>query len=159
MESIPTAPGWASVEVETSLQREVAALLAHSDVVAARLYPGEYRQSITPESLEKPGAHVLVARLTRAAVGLCVVFERGDGTVELKRMIVEEGSRGCGVGAALLSKAHSVASKLGAHTVLLEVGVCNAEAQALYRSARYKPRRPFSPYKASSISLFMERVL
>ncbi len=152
-----TVTGFVSVEVETSLQREVAALLAHSDVVAARLYPGEYRRPITSESLRKPGAHVLIARLSRTAVDLCVVFDRGDGTVEIKRMIVAEDARGRGVGAALLSKSHIEAGKLGAHTALLEVGIYNTEAQALYRGAGYKLREPFSPYNNSPISLFMER--
>ncbi|WP_158817752.1 N-acetyltransferase [Methylocapsa sp. S129] len=159
MGSARTVTDLASVEVETPLQREVAALLAHSDGVAARLYSGEYRRPITCESLGEPGAHVLVARLSGTAVGLCVVFERGDGTVEIKRMIVEESARGCGVGAALLSKAHIEASRLGAHAALLEVGIHNTEAQALYRGAGYKPREPFSPYKASPISLFMEQAL
>jgi putative acetyltransferase len=159
MESTWTVTGLASVEVETALQPEVAALLAQSDDVAARLYPRDYRRPITCESLRRPGAHVLIARLSGTAVGLCVVFERGDGTAEIKRMIVEEGARGCGVGAALLGKAHAEASKLGAHTALLEVGVYNTEAQALYRSAGYRPRQPFSPYQASPISLFMERPL
>jgi putative acetyltransferase len=147
----------ASVEMETSLQREVATLLAHSDAIAARLYPTEHRRPITCESLAKPGSYVLIARLSGTAVGLCVVYDRSDRTVEIKRMIVDEGARGRDVGTALLSKAHREASKLGAHTALLEVGVHNTEAQALYRGAGYRPRAPFSPYSASPISLFMER--
>ena len=51
MGNMRTVTGLASVDVETSLQPEVARLLAHSDVVAARLYPGEYRRPITCESV------------------------------------------------------------------------------------------------------------
>ena len=72
-----------SVNIETALQSEVSALLSQSDSVAAVLYPGEYRRPITAESLAKPGTHVLIARLAERAVGLCVLFERGDGTTEL----------------------------------------------------------------------------
>ena len=144
------------VEAESPLQSEVAVLLGQSDGVATRLYPGEYRRPITPEVLAKPGTHVLIARYSRAAVGLCVIFERGDATVEVKRMIVDEATRGRGVGTTLLRSAHAKAKRLGAHTALLEVGVRNTEAQSLYRSAGYKRRGPFPPYEASPVSLFME---
>jgi putative acetyltransferase len=147
------------VGVESPLQGEVAALLSQSDAVAARLYPGEYRRPITPEVLAKPGTHLLVARRAGIAVGLCVVFERGDHTVELKRMIVDEKARGRGVGAALLCGAEAETGRLGARAVLLEVGVRNTEAQALYRRVGYEPREPFPPYRASPISLFLERCL
>jgi putative acetyltransferase len=147
------------VEAESPLQPEVARLLGQSDGVAARLYPGEYRRPITAEALAKPGAHVLIARYSGAAVGLCVIFERGDGTVEVKRMIVDEATRGRGVGTALLRSAHAEARKLGAHTALLEVGVRNTEAQALYRGAGYEVRGPFPPHDASPVSLFMELAL
>jgi len=151
------------VKVEDPRQDEgIAALLRQSDTVAARLYPDEYRRPITPDVLAKPDTCVLVARRVadRAVIGCCALFKRGDGTAELKRMIVDEGVRGQGVGAALLRTAEAeAAGRLGARTVLLEVGVRNTEAQALYRRAGYKPRGPFPPYQSSPISLFLERHL
>ena len=147
-----------TVEVESPLQDEVAALLRQSDEVAARLYPGGFRWPITPAALAQPGIHLLVAR-QEAAVGCCALFDRGDGTAELKRMIVGEASRGQGVGATLLEGAEAVARRIGAHTVVLEVGVRNVEAQVLYSRGGYGPREPFPPYQASPISLFLERRL
>lgn len=134
------------------------ALLRQSDEVAAHLYPGEFRRPITPEALAKPGIHLLVAR-QETAIGCCALFERGDGTAELKRMIVGAALRGKGVGAALLAGAEAVARHVGLHTVMLEVGTRNTEAQALYRRAGYEPCEPFSPYQATSISLFLSRCL
>lgn len=148
-----------SVNIETALQSEVSALLSQSDSVAAVLYPAEYRRPITAESLAKPGTHVLIARLAERAVGLCVLFERGDGTTELKRMIVDAGARGAGVGMALLRRAEAQALTLGAWAMRLEVGTRNTEAQQLYRRGGYAPCEPFAPYTATSISLFMTRVL
>jgi len=145
------------VRLESSQQDDVAKLLAQSDRVAERLYPGEYRRRITPGSLAKPDTHVLLARQDGKAAGLCVVFDRRDTTVEVKRMIVDTQARGQGVGKALLSAAHAQAAALGAGSALLEVGTRNLEAQALYRKAGYVPRGPFAPYEASPISLFMER--
>ncbi|MBR0653662.1 GNAT family N-acetyltransferase [Plastoroseomonas arctica] len=149
----------ALVEVESPLQEEVTTLLCQSDAVAERLYPGEPRRPITAETLTRSGTHVLIARCAGTAVGLCAVFERGDGTAELKRMIVAEGARGRGVGAALLRGVEAEAKRLGADTIVLEVGVRNAEAQALYRRSGYEPCEPFSPYQPSPISLFLKRQL
>ena len=91
-----------AIEIETPLQVEVEALLQQSVDVATRLYPGEFRHSITSESLAKVGTHLLVARIKREAVGLCVLFDREGSRFELKRMIVAEDARGRGVGAALI---------------------------------------------------------
>ncbi|HVZ10784.1 GNAT family N-acetyltransferase [Rhodopila sp.] len=145
------------VRAESPLQDEVATLLRQSDLVAPRLYPGEYRRPITPESLAKPDTHLLVARIVGKAVGLCAVFERGAGEVELKRMIVDVEARGQGVGMALMRAVEAKAQRLGADVILLEVGVRNTEARSLYRRAGFTDREPFSPYQPSPISLFMEK--
>ncbi len=145
--------------IETPLQDAVADLLRQSDEVAARLYPGEYRRPITPQSLATPDTRVLVARCEGRAMGLCVLFDRGDGTAELKRMIVDGGARGQGIGAALLRGVWEEAGRLGVRLILLEVGTRNTEAQDLYRGAGSTDRGPFPPYRASPISLFMERAV
>jgi putative acetyltransferase len=137
----------------------VSELLAQSDAVAARLYPGEYRCPIDGQYLARAATHVLLARLDGIAVGLCVVFDRDDKTVEIKRMIVAYKARGKGIGSALLEAAYAHAIDLGACAVMLEVGTRNIEAQALYRSAGYLPRAPFPPYTASPISLFMKKLI
>ena len=148
-----------AVSIEHPLESEVSCLLAQSDAVAAKLYPGEYRRPITAEALAKPGTYVLIARVAENAMRLCVLFDRGDHTMELKRMIVEEAARRKGIGMALLRGAEAEALRLGAHTVLLEVGTRNTDAQALYRRWRYQSCEPFSPYATSPISIFMPRPL
>ena len=144
-----------AVGIEHPLQSEISCLLAQSDAVAAKLYPGEYRRPITAESLAKPATYVLVARIGEKAMGLCVLFDRGDHTMELKRMIVDEGARGKGIGRALLRRAEAEALRLGARAVLLEVGTRNTDAQVLYRRGGYQSCGPFFPYATSPISLFM----
>ncbi|WP_337267449.1 GNAT family N-acetyltransferase [Oryzifoliimicrobium ureilyticus] len=144
-----------SVSIETPLQPDVTALLQQSDSVAARLYPGEYRRPIDAGFLAKPGTDVLVARRKGLALGMCVLFNRGDCTIELKRMIVDSAARGMGIGWALVEAAEVRARALDAETMLLEVGVRNVEAQQLYQRAGFEPCPAFAPYHASPISLFM----
>lgn len=148
-----------AVSIEHPLQSEVSHLLAQSDAVAAKLYPGEYRRLITAEALAIPGTYVLIARIAENAMGLCLLIDRGDHTMELKRMIVDERARGKGVGMALLRGAEAEASRLGAHAILLEVGTRNTDAQALYQRGGYQSCEPFSPHTTSPISLFKRRGL
>lgn len=149
----------AIIGVETSLQDDVTALLAEAEAVAARLYPGGLRRPVTAESLAAPDIHVLVARIDGAALGLCALIERGDGAVELKRLIVAAQARGRGVGSALVRGAEAEARRLGARAIVLEVGIDNREAQGLYRRAGFTPRGPFPPYLALPVSLFLERAV
>ncbi|OAS27654.1 GNAT family N-acetyltransferase [Methylobacterium platani] len=149
----------AIIEVETPLQEDVTALLAEAEAVAARLYPAAPRRPVTADSLAGSGIHLLVARIDGAALGLCAVIERGGGEVELKRLIVAARARGRGVGTALVRGAEAQARRLGAGRIVLEVGVGNVEARALYRRAGFAPRGPFPPYRALPVSLFLERAV
>lgn len=148
-----------AVSIEHALKSEVSDLLAQSDAFAAKLYPGEYRRPITAASLATPGTYVLIARMAGNAMGLCVLFDRGDHTVELKRMIVDEQGRGKGVGMALLRGAEAEALRLSARAILLEVGTRNTDAQQLYSRGGYQSCGPFHPYTASPLSFFMRRSL
>ncbi len=148
-----------SVDRETPLHEDVAALLFESDALAAKLYPGEYRRPIVPETLTAPGIVFFVARVDGIVAGCCALFEGGDGVAELKRMIVGAKFRRRGVGMALLQAAEEVAPTLSIRSIRIEVGVRNVDGQALYRRAGYREWGPFEPYRLSPISLFFEKTL
>ncbi|MBS7791036.1 GNAT family N-acetyltransferase [Roseococcus sp. SDR] len=147
------------VAVETPRQAEVAALLALSDSIAQVLYPGEPRRALNPETLDAPGIHLLVARREGAAVGCCAVLAGGDGTAELKRMVVMPADRRQGVGQALLQAAEALVRAQGAMRLRLEVGIRNSAGEALYRRAGFTDCAPFGAYRASPISRFLEKRL
>lgn len=145
------------VAVESPHQEEIAALLRQSDAVAAKLYPGAFRRAITPASLDAPGITLFVARLAGRAIGCCAMFDRGDGSAEIKRMIVDEAYRGSGAGASLLVSMEAEAARRGIRTVLLEVGIRNEAAYALYCRAGFTPCAAFAPYKPDPISRFLAK--
>lgn len=148
------------VAQETSRQEVVAELLRQSDVLAAALYPGEYRRPLNPETLAAPSIQVFVARTeSGVAAGCCALFDLGNGTGELKRMIVDPAFRNQGVGSALLRAIEDAARANGLRTIQMEVGLRNTDGQTLYRRAGYQPRGPFGAYKPSPISLFFEKSL
>nr|WP_277613654.1 GNAT family N-acetyltransferase [Neoroseomonas marina] len=130
-----------------------------SDAVAAVLYPGAFRRAIDPAALDRPDIALLVAREDGRAAGCCAVFDRGDGSAEIKRMIVAEAHRRKGVGEALLQGAEALACGRGISLLLLEVGTRNEAAYAMYLRAGFTPRGPFAPYGANPISRFLEKPL
>jgi putative acetyltransferase len=149
-----------NVQQETPRQDVVATLLRQSDALAAALYPGEYRRALYPETLAAPGIQVFVARTPAgAAAGCCALFDQGDGTGELKRMIVDASFRNQGVESALLRAVEDAAQAMGLQVIQMEVGVRNTDGQALYRRGGYQLRGPFGTYKPSPISLFFKKSL
>jgi putative acetyltransferase len=145
------------IAVENPHQEEIVALLRQSDAVAAALYPGAFRRAITPASLDTPEISLFVARIAGRAIGCCALFDRGDGSAEIKRMIVDEAHRGSGAGAALLAALEAEATRRGIHRLLLEVGIRNEAAYALYCRAGFTPCAAFAPYSADPISRFLAK--
>ncbi|MFN3363977.1 MAG: GNAT family N-acetyltransferase [Allorhizobium sp.] len=92
------------IAVEPADQPDIQRLLDLSDAVAARLYPGAFRQSLTAASLALPTVTLFIARdASGQALGCAALMDLSDGAVELKRMIVDPDHAGKGVGRSLLS--------------------------------------------------------
>ena len=145
------------VAVESPQQEDIAALLSQSDAVAAALYLGAFRRAITPASLDVPEVSLFVARSAGRAIGCCALLDRGDGSAEIKRMIVDEAHRGSGAGAALLAALEAEAAQRGINRLLLEVGIRNVAAYALYCRAGFTPCAAFAPHTADPISRFLAK--
>ncbi|TPP10276.1 GNAT family N-acetyltransferase [Rhizobium glycinendophyticum] len=141
-------------------QPAIATLLALSDAVAARLYPGAFRQPLNPATLSRPGITLFVARDTKGrALGCAALLDLGDGTAELKRMIVDPDHAGQGVGRHLVAAILQSARQRAIRAVLLEVGIRNVEARRLYERAGFRNRGPFGRYEHTPIATFMECTL
>lgn len=149
-----------TVAIEPPDQPAIATLLQISDAVAARLYPGAFRQPLNPATLSRPGITLFVARNTQGrALGCAALLDLGDGAAELKRMIVDPDHAGQGVGRHLVSAILQSARERNLRAVLLEVGIRNVEARRLYERAGFRNRGPFGRYEETPIATFMECVL
>ncbi|MDQ0422532.1 putative acetyltransferase [Peteryoungia aggregata LMG 23059] len=145
------------VSAEPADQPDIQRLLDLSDAVAARLYPGAFRQPLTAASLARPGVTLFVARDGQAwALGCAALFDLADGTAELKRMIVDPDHAGRGVGHSLLQAVLHQAASSGFAQILLEVGIRNVEARRLYERAGFRDRGPFAAYRQTPIATFMQ---
>jgi DNA-binding MarR family transcriptional regulator len=98
--------------------------------------------------LRPPAGLLLLATLHEAPVGCGALKFHRTEPAELKRMWVDGGARGLGVGRRLLAELERRAVAEGAPAVRLETNAALTEAIALYRSAGYLETDPFNdePY-------------
>lgn len=134
--------------------RLLAALNQHLD----RLYPPESCHRLDIGSLGRPEVTFVTARDGSVLLG-CGALVANDGWGEVKRMMVDPGARGRGVGRALLRRLEAEALARGLTCLRLETGIHQPEATALYRSAGYAERPPYAGYVMDPVSIFMEKML
>jgi DNA-binding MarR family transcriptional regulator len=101
-----------------------------------------------PGEMRPPDGLFLVATLREVPVGCGGMKFLDADTAYLKRMWVDPGTRGLGVGRRLLRELEDRALAHGCRTATLETNRALAEAIELYRSAGYREVEPFNdePY-------------
>jgi len=129
-------------------------LIAELDAHLSSLYPPE------ENFFELPTADVfLVARLDGRPVG-CGALRRLDPTTgELKRMYVRPQAEGKGIGRLLVEALAAWALDQGIERLVLETGVRQLAAIALYEKTGFTPIPRFGPYRSSPSSRCYERRL
>ena len=138
-------------------RRLITALDAH---LASRYLPEQrFGPNLKPEHLAPGLGTFVIARLAGRAVGCGALRLLDETTAELKRMYVEPELRGRGVGKAVVEHLEAVALTLGAHRLVLETGIHQAEALALYNRVGFNPIDCFGEYANSPTSVCMEKTI
>ena len=78
-------------------------------------------------------------------------------TAEVKRMYVVPAARGRGLARLMLTQVEADAAAYGAEATVLETGLAQPEAIALYESSGYVPIAPFGHYKDAPSSRYYGR--
>jgi DNA-binding MarR family transcriptional regulator len=104
--------------------------------------------SVDPQELTPPAGYCVVARLRGLSIGCGALKLHCAQTAVLKRMWVDPGSRGIGVGRRLLESLEVLARENGVRVLRLETNRALKEAVGLYRGAGFAEVTPFSdePY-------------
>lgn len=134
-------------------------LIAGLDAGLAELYPLAQRfgPNLKPEHLEDGRGTFLIARDGGLAVG-CGAIRLLDATsAEVKRMYVEPGQRGKGVGWAVLAALEAAARQLGVERLVLETGIHQYAAIALYQRAGFIQMDCWGEYASSPTSICFEK--
>jgi GNAT superfamily N-acetyltransferase len=104
-----------------------------------------------------------VARIDGRPVGCVSLRAPRDGypagSVELKKLFIEDDARGAGVARALLAAADDEARALGYTRMVLQTGIRQPEAVGLYLATGWRPVVPFGPYRDDLHSLCFGKTL
>jgi DNA-binding MarR family transcriptional regulator/GNAT superfamily N-acetyltransferase len=100
--------------------------------------------SAEPGELTPPAGYCVVARLRGVPVGCGALKLHGTVPAEIKRMWVDPGSRGLGVGQRLLASLEALARENGVKVLRLETNRALGEAIELYRKAGFEEVAPFN---------------
>ncbi len=102
---------------------------------------------------------VVVAYLGEIPVGCGAIKSYSDGVAEVKRMFTDPMQRGKGIASAILKELEVWALELNFHKCILETGIKQPEAIALYRKNAYLPIPNYGQYEGISTSVCFEKVL
>ncbi len=114
---------------------------------------------LSPEQVAPGHGLFLIAALDDVPVGCGAYRKLDDTTAEVKRMYVAPSSRGCKLGAAILSELEGAATRDGVTRMVLETGPEQPEAIGLYRSFGYTPTPPWGEYASAPDSICFEHLL
>ena len=137
------------------------ALISALNAELSSIYPeqGATHFRLDPDEVADGRGAFLVAMRAAKAVG-CGAVRRIDGrTGEIKRMYVPPEERGKGLSHLLLNAIESEARKLGLSRLVLETGVRQLAALALYEKAGFSRIEPFGEYVESPLSVCMAKDL
>jgi len=112
--------------------------------------PGANHFRLDGEEVSEGSGSFVVAYADGMAVGCGAVRKLDESTGELKRMFVTPEARGKGVGRAVLERLEGEARGMGMKRLLLETGIRQKAADAMYRSAGYRDIPPFGEYVLSA---------
>ncbi len=136
-------------------------LVRSLDAGLAELYVPEERfgPNLKPEQLAGGRGTFLVARECGRAIGCGALRVLDPATAEVKRMYVEPDLRGKRLGRALLDQLEIAARALGVRRLVLETGVHQTAAIALYRRAGFTPLDCWGEYTSAPTSVCFEKHL
>jgi GNAT superfamily N-acetyltransferase len=105
------------------------------------------------------GGTFLLARIEGQPVGCIGLRRHDDDSGEIKRMYVTPAARQRGVGQVLLGAVEAQARRLGYRRIILETGVRQPEALALYESHGYDRIPNYGHWKDSPLSVCLAKEL
>ena len=120
-----------------------------------------YLAEVTVEQTTRPHGVFLVAWIDGEVVGCGALkpLDKDPSRAEIKRMYTAPSARGRGVGRVILERLEAVAAELGYRDVLLETGLAQPEAIALYASHGWHRIEPYGHHRESPWSVCFAKAL
>jgi putative acetyltransferase len=143
------------VEPEAFESDDAQRLIADLDHGLAQLYTPDQRfgPNFKASQIADGRGVFLIARLEGRAVGCGAIRLLDDTTAEVKRMYVEPEMRGRSIGRKILNVLEAQALQMGVRRLVLETGVHQHAAIALYVHAGYAQCGCWGEYLTSATSV------
>jgi GNAT superfamily N-acetyltransferase len=139
---------------------EARALMEELDAELRQRYPGgPPPHGLRPRDAADANTVFVVARVREQAAACGASRRLDESAVEIKRMYVRPSHRGRGLARRILAELESRARAAGAARLVLETGVRQPEAIALYRSEGFTRIEPFGEYIGDALSRCFEKRL
>jgi len=137
------------------------ALIAALNAELSAIYPeqGACHFRLDADEVAPGRGTFLMATRAERPVGCGAVRKIDDTSAEVKRMYVIPDQRGKGVGRSIVEALENEANRLGLTRLVLETGVRQHAAMALYHRLGFRQIPPFGEYASSPLSVCMEKVL
>ena len=103
--------------------------------------------------------HVVVAYEDGEAAGCGAIKEYAEGVTEIKRMFVRAERRGRGIAGKILAELETWAKELNFSECVLETGLKQPEAIALYQKSGYKTIPNYGQYAGVENSICMKKLI
>jgi putative acetyltransferase len=146
-----------SIGVESPEQQDIRRLIGELDGYLDTLYQPEQCHHLTASELNGDDVAFFTARADGKLIG-CGALRRIDPALsEIKRMYVLPALQGKGIGGQILAAIEAHALEQGAATLVLETGIEQPDACALYRKYGFTQRGAYLDYPDDGVSIFMEK--
>ena len=103
--------------------------------------------------------HAIIAYEKEVPVGIGAIKQYAEGIMEVKRMYVPLAMRGKGIAGQVLSELEKWAKELSYEKCILETGLNQPEAIALYKKCKYSSIPNYGQYANSKLSVCFEKIL
>ncbi len=135
----------ARAELTADVSRSLIQAL-NAELRGAYSEPGANHFHLDPEEVAEGRGTFLVLYREGTPVGCGALRVLDGATAELKRMYVSPALRGKGMGRRLVAALEAEARALGVRRLVLETGIRQAAALALYRATGFRPIPLFGEY-------------
>jgi GNAT superfamily N-acetyltransferase len=137
--------------IESPSSKAAVALIAELDRELAATYPGYPVNGIDAAAFDA-GEGVFVVGYVGGEPAATGAFRPHEDAAEIKRMFVARRHRGLGLSRHMLRFLECEAFRQGYRRGLLETGIKQVAAVALYESEGWKPTTPFGDYAVNPSS-------
>lgn len=118
---------------------------ADRDIIDSYFDPAKFDAELNslPGEFAPPAGALLVAEADGKVVGCVALRPLRDGACEMKRMFVAPEHHGKGLGLLLGQAIIKEANSIGYHTMMLDTGPAQREAQSLYHKLGFRVVQPY----------------